>query len=67
MIHFLWAYLYVAGFSSILIYTLCLAAARADRIKERLPMELSQPVPEPSQVNRSLIAGHRQKIVEIGG
>ncbi|MCB0065085.1 MAG: hypothetical protein KDE19_23340 [Caldilineaceae bacterium] len=39
IIHILWGYLCVTGFASLFVYVACVAAARADRIRERKPWQ----------------------------
>lgn len=54
IVRFLWGYLCIAGFSSLLVYCACMAAARADRIRQG--MSSQEPsvsrVPENDKRNR---------------
>jgi len=54
---FLWGYLCITGISSLLVYCACMAAARADRIRQELSTK-EPPVstkPECKQQNRYYI------------
>jgi hypothetical protein len=53
IIHFMWGYLYITGFASILIFVACVAAARADQIRARTTSEMNVKTDGPRHDNDS--------------